>query len=94
MKLAVALERPVAGGASSTRENNAWTLVIRHFGSGPDGRTRSFESVLGANVDRLRVFLIALSRLNYDLNAVRKQGCCESLLFALFAHWFGNHCIS
>ena len=34
------------------------SLGGRHFGSGPDGRVRSFESVLGANVDRLRVFLL------------------------------------
>ena len=73
MKLAVAPERAVAGDAASTRENHALTLGSRafgsvedsrtslggrHFGSGPDGRTRSFESVLGANVDRLRVFLL------------------------------------
>ena len=56
MKLAVALERAVAGDAASTRENHALTLGSRafgsvedsrtslggrHFGSGPDGRTRS-----------------------------------------------------
>ena len=58
VKLAVAPERAVAGDAASTRENHALTLGSRHFGSGPDGRTRSFESVLGVNVDRLRVFLL------------------------------------
>ena len=59
MKLAIALERAVAGDAASRTENHALTLGSRHFGSGPDGHTRSFESVLGANVDRLRVFLLS-----------------------------------
>ena len=59
MKLAVAPERAVAGDAASRTENHALTLGSRHFGSGPDGYTRSFESVLEANVDRLRVFLMS-----------------------------------
>ena len=67
MKLAVAPERAVAGSAASRTENHAVTLGRRHFGSGPDGRTRSFESVSRANIGRLRVFLVALSRLKYDL---------------------------
>ena len=58
VKLAVAPERAVAGDAASRTENHALTLGSRHFGSGPDGHRRSFESVLGANVDRLRVFLL------------------------------------
>ena len=44
VKLAVAPERAVAGDAASRIENHALTLGSRHFGSGPDGRTRSFES--------------------------------------------------
>jgi len=43
VKLAVAPERAVAGDAASTRGNHAVTRGRRHFGSGPDGRTRSFE---------------------------------------------------
>ena len=34
VKLAVALERAVAGDAASTRENHAVTLGSRQFGSG------------------------------------------------------------
>ena len=59
VKLAVAPERAVAGDAASRTENHAVTLGSRRFGSGPDGHTRSFESVLGANVDRSRVFLLS-----------------------------------
>ena len=39
MKLAVALERAVAGDAASTRENHAVTLGSRAFGSIGDSRT-------------------------------------------------------
>ena len=54
MKLAVAPERAVAGDAASTRENHALTLGRRHFGSGPDGRTRSFESEVVEFSERAR----------------------------------------